>query len=479
MCRFNLWIVTILAGAAAWGCHNVSHAAPPAEPPLSVADQLQLFLDDQLIESVHGANLKLHHPRPAEVVIHKDKPWEDETMYDSVVIKDGDRYRMWYRTNFNAPPFYTGYAESTDGVHWTKPNLGLIDFQGSKANNLVWTSGPVGSMGCVLSIFKDHNPKTPDSQRYKGFATRANAKAGGPGILGLVSPDGLRWKLTQPDMILRGGAFDSHNLALWDAARGQYVAYTRGFLDDIRHIRRATSTDFQTWSELKFIDLGDSPLEHLYKNAATTYYRRPDVLLMFPKRFLPTRKADPNWPLAGLSDIVFMSSRDGIHWDRRFMEAFIRPGPDLLNWHERAIEVGQGLVPTGLGQMSLYYIEHYRTDSVRIRRAVLREDGFVSVHAPYDGGELLTKPLVFSGNRLAINYATSAAGSIRVEVTDAAGKPVPGFAAKDAAEIFGDQTDRLVTWQGPADLSQLAGKPVRLRFIMKDADLFSFQFRNE
>ena len=220
-------------------------------------------------------------------------------------------------------------------------------------------------------------------------------------------------------------------------------------------------------------------MEDLYKNAAVAYYRRPDILLMFPKRFMPTRKADPDWPHVGLSDIVFMSSRDGIHWDRRFMEAFIRPGLDPLNWHERAIEVGQGLVPTGQNEMSLYYVEHYRTDSVRIRRGVLRQDGFVSVNAPYAGGELLTKPFVFTGNRLAINYATSAAGSIRVEITNADGKPAPGFAAKDAPEIFGDQTSRLVTWPEPADLSRLAGKPVRLRFIMKDADLFSFQFRTE
>ena len=215
MCKFNSWFATILTGAVAWGCHHAVHAAPPAEPPLEVGDRLQLFLDDYLIDSIDGAKLKLHHPRPAELVIEKDKPWEDETMYDSVVIKDGDRYRIWYRTNFNARPFYTGYAESADGVRWTKPNLGLIEFQGSKDNNLVWTSGPDGAMGCVLSIFKDGNPNTPASRRYKGFATRINSKAGETGILGLVSPDGLRWQLLQPGLILRGAAFDSHNLAFW------------------------------------------------------------------------------------------------------------------------------------------------------------------------------------------------------------------------------------------------------------------------
>jgi len=450
-----------------------------SEQPLTIGDQLQLLLDDWLIDSMQGVELTLHSPRPAEVVLPKDKPWEDGTMYDPVVIKDGDRYRMWYRTNFNAPPFYTGYAESADGVQWTKPDLGLIEFQGSKENNLVWTSGADGAMGYVLSVFKDGNPQAPDSERYKGFATRATSQAGEVGILGLISSDGLRWQLLQPDVILRGGAFDSHNLALWDAARAQYLAYTRGFRDGVRQIRRAASGDFRNWSELTFIDLGDSPTEHLYKNAATTYYRQPDILLMFPKRFLPERKADPNWPHPGLSDIVFMSSRDGIRWQRRFLEAFLRPGLDPLNWHERAIEVGQGLVPTGPGEMSLYYIEHYRTDSVHIRRGVLREDGFVSVHAPYAGGELVTRPLVFSGDRLVINYATSAAGSLGVEIQDADGKPFAGFGFEDAAEIYGDQTDRVVTWKGGPDVGALAGQPVRLRFVMKDADLYSLRFRSE
>ncbi|NUQ64982.1 MAG: hypothetical protein HUU20_21165 [Pirellulales bacterium] len=453
--------------------------AARSDEPLAVGDQLQLFLDDHLIDSMRGVELKLHSPRPAEIVIQMEKPWEDQTMYDPVVLKDGDRYRMWYRTNFNARPFFTGYAESADGIHWTRPNLGLIEFRGSKENNLVWTSGTDGSLGCVLSVFQDGNPNAPAGERYKAFATRITEKAEECGILGLVSPDGLRWQLVQPDLILRGGAFDSHNLALWDAARGQYLAYTRGFGNGIRLIRRAASNDFRTWSELAFVDLGDSPVEHLYKNAATAYYRRPDILLMFPKRFLPERKADPKWPYNGLSDIVFMSSRDGVHWDRRFMEAFLRPGPDELNWHERAIEVGQGLVPTGQGEMSLYYVEHYRTGSVRIRRGVLREDGLVSVHAPYAGGELVTRPVVFTGKQLAINYATSAAGSVRVEILDTGSKTIAGFGPGDAAEIYGDQPERVVAWKQGADLSGLAGKPVRLRFFLKDADLYSFRFRAE
>jgi hypothetical protein len=236
------------------------------------------------------------------------------------------------------------------------------------------------------------------------------------------------------------------------------------------------SADFRHWSNPEFIDLGGGTAEHLYKNAATPYYRRPDLYLMFPKRFLEQRQWDPQWSAPGISDIVFMTSRDGLHWDRRFREAFIRPGSDWLNWHERAIEVGPGLVPTGPGEMSFYMFEHYHTDSVRIRRCVLREDGLVSLHAGATEGEILTRPLIYQGNRLELNLATSAAGSVRVEIQDAEGTPSPGFELAHCQEIYGDQLSRVVRWQGQANVGLRAGKVIRLRFVLRDADLFSFRF---
>lgn len=345
-----------------------------------LGSRLELFVDDELIETMTGLQLKLHVPRLAEGVLHKDRPYEDSTLYDPVVMWDEGRYRLWYRTNFNSAPYYTGYAESADGIHWTKPSLGLIEFAGSRENNLVWSSAMGPGEPRVLSIFKDPLPHCPDSQRYKAIAVVTEAGKGA--LRALVSPDGLRWRLLRDEPILTDGAFDSHNIAFYDQARGCYVAYYRDFVNGVRHIRRAVSDDFVHWTPGGFIDLGDTPLEHLYKNAATPYYRRPDLILMFPKRFVPDRQP-AHWNLPGLSDIVFMSSRDGFHFRRTFMEAFLRPGPDPLNWHERAIEVGSGLVPTGAGEMSLYVVQNYRTDRVHIRRAVLREDGFVSVHADY------------------------------------------------------------------------------------------------
>jgi hypothetical protein len=85
--------------------------------------------------------------------------------------------------------------------------------------------------------------------------------------------------------------------------------------------------------------------------------------------------------------------------------------------------------------------------------------------------------LKFAGSQLAINFSTSAAGSVRAEIQDDHGKPVPGFALADCHELFGDTIDRIVSWKSADNLSNLAGKPVRLRFVLKDADVYSFQFR--
>ncbi len=92
------------------------------------------------------------------------------------------------------------------------------------------------------------------------------------------------------------------------------------------------------------------------------------------------------------------------------------------------------------------------------------------------GGEFLSQPLKFIGLKLTINFATSAAGSVRVELQDADGKPIEGFSLADCPEQFGDALDHVVTWQNNPNLRSLSGKNIRLRFVMRDADLYSLQF---
>jgi hypothetical protein len=130
-----------------------------------------------------------------------------------------------------------------------------------------------------------------------------------------------------------------------------------------------------------------------------------------------------------------------------------------------------------LREISFYATEGYWTaKATSLRRYTLRLDGFVSAHASREGGELTTKPLTFSGKRLSLNFATSAAGKVLVELQDESGEPLEGFALRDCEEVFGDAIERPVVWKSRRDLAALAGKSVRIRFVLVDADLYAFRF---
>ena len=182
--------------------------------------------------------------------------------------------------------------------------------------------------------------------------------------------------------------------------------------------------------------------------------------------------------------IAYAESKDGKTF-HRWLEAFIRPGlrytdnwvygDNCQNWG--LIETKSDL-PGGPDEISIYATEHYwRGSYTNLRRFVLRVDGFVSVHASGKGGEFTTPPLSFEGKELEMNFSTSIAGSVRVEIQDASGKPISGYALADCPEILGDHLERVVAWKGGTDVSKLAGSSVRLRLVMRDADLYSIRFR--
>ena len=90
---------------------------------------------------------------------------------------------------------------------------------------------------------------------------------------------------------------------------------------------------------------------------------------------------------------------------------------------------------------------------------------------------MTTRPLTFAGDRLEVNYSTSAAGSIRVELQDADGSALPGYGLDECRELVGDDIERDVAWESGSSVGGLAGRPVRLRVAMRDADMYSFRFR--
>jgi hypothetical protein len=454
-----------------------------------------LFVDDFLIDRLEGgARQQLQHPQPREIVLTHDRPWEGSTSGYHTFLRDGDRVRVYYRGSQHKHeggrephPEVTCTAESPDGLHWRKPDLGLFPFEGSTLNNIVLT----GFGAHCLAPFIDDNPACKPGQRYKAVGAspgsawkrmQASAKAAhlepvgqGDALYGFTSSDGVRWTRQEPGFIT-DGAFDSQNIVFWDGLRGEYRAYYRDFCNGIRGIKTATSPDFVTWTPGAWLEYPGLPDEQLYTNQVLPYARAPHLFVGFPSRYVPDR--------GQIVEGLFMSSRDGTTF-HRYGDAFLRPGLNRDRWCNRCNYLWQGLIETASdlpgapNELSLYSTEHYYEGSANhVRRFTLRLDGFVSIRAPMAGGELLTPPLVFAGERLVLNVSTAAAGGVRVEFQDEAGRPVEGLGADDCDTVWGDTVEHVVSWRGKADVGHLAGEPVRLRFVMNDADLYALQFRS-
>ncbi len=465
-------LTVFLTVAAGWNCALLAAEA------YDQGDRRELFVDRHQIESMSGgAELKLHEPQPAEVAIKFDSPWDGPVSAYVTVFQDDDKVRMYYRGSKASNPGqkselqFACYAESPDGKVFTKPKLGLFEFEGSKDNNIVW-----GNPSHNFAAFKDTRPGVPAEEKYKALQSANSAKLG-KGLAAFYSADGIHWRVAIDKPVITNGAFDSQNLAFWDPNHQEYRSYYRIFTDKARDIAWAKSDDFLSWSDMKPIDRQDAPREHFYTNATLPYFRAPHIYFSFPKRFMPGRSGREGFK--GLSDAVFMTSRDGEKFDREFLQALIRPGRDEKNWGDRGTMPAWGLVQTGPDEMSMYYSQHYREPTAHMRRGVWRLDGIASLHAGATPGELVTRPFTFAGNSLTLNYATSAAGSVQVEIQDADGKAIPGFSLAEATETFGDKIDAPFAWKKGTDVSSLAGKPIRLRFAVRDADVYSYRFAGE
>ena len=460
-----------------------------AEDPVDLGDRRELFVDRYLIDTLINATLVLHRPHREGTALDFDRPWEGEFSGYVAVLNDSGLYRMYYRglPQVSTPEGSAAvvcYAESRDGIQWIKPSLGLFEIQGTRQNNVVLADArPYCSN---FTPFLDTKPGIPAGERFKALAGNDST-----GLIAFASADGMRWRRLRQEPLLTDGMFDSQNVAFWSAHEQRYVCYFRTWTGEgytgFRTISRATSEDFLHWSETVPMSFGETPWEHLYTNATIPYERAPHIYLSFPKRFFPDKAAlppeeaerlveNPRYRVAS-SDAVFMSSRGGNRYDRTFLEAFIRPGPSLRDWVARDNTPALGIVLASDRELYLYRMSHYAQPTSHVTRYALRVDGFVSVSAPLAGGELRTRTLTFSGRELEINFATSAAGGIAVEIQDERGIPLPGFTLRECPETIGDRIQQVVRWEGGSDLTALAGRPVRLRVVLRDADLYSFRFR--
>lgn len=498
----------------------------------NISDRKQLLFDDALVERKSGFTLTMNPAtRQVEPVLVPDQPWEiggicgDSNMS---IIEDGGVYRLWYVVEYLGENKAPGkakkidgeekldaktladlrgaerrsvlcHASSKDGIHWEKPTANVIEYQGSKRNNMLF----VDRLGCT--VFKD--PSAPAKERYK------MVHGGGPrlphvhlvedvpvqkiyhAIYGATSPDGIHWKRIRKPVI--PWYTDTTNVAYWDDRTGKYVAFVRsnegmiyrdgqtvtpdeGFRLRYRAIGRTESEDFRNFPDpVRIMEPPRSEREpyatgvDYYNSAAVKYPFAADSYFMLSSDF---------YHQPDTLDVRLYTSRDGVSYTRW-------PGPFLGlgtagGFDSMSLYMAAGLVRKEDEVLMFYagYDTPHAAGNTRlpfsgaVGMARIRLDGFVSQDARASGGKLLTVPLRFDGSHLQVNMDANAGGRLKVEILDGAAKPIPGFTARDADWLWYNDVAKTVTWGGEGDVSRLKGKAVRLRFSGRGVKLYAFEF---
>jgi hypothetical protein len=450
---------------------------------VEVGGEKQLFIDDLFIRQATNVSLRMHPARKTgERTLAPDQPWENASLNWFSVLQQDGKFRMWYECydiggwpTTNDTSFC--YAESADGIRWTKPGLNLFSYHGSTSNNILFRElGPPGAYSRVhgAGVFVD--PTAPPDARYKCVSQGMFARSSPPyRVAGMVSPDGLRWTRL-PNPICNVFA-DSQYSAFWDTDQAAYVLYGR-VNGRGRALGRTQSRDFGRFEPLQLV-LENESARDLYNPAAIKYAGAANAYFMFPSVY------DHQTDRLGIHLAV---SRDGIHW--RFPDRstpFIALGP-AGQFDSGSLYLGQGVVRVQ-DELWHYYsgspLKHEEatlallTNSPNCRiysRATLRLDGYVSVEAGDQEGGFVTPPLRFKGNCLVLNVTVKPGGHLRVGLLDEAGNPDPGLVPVGCVPITGDHLRHRVTWTSHTNLAAQATRPVCLAFRMTRANLFAFQF---
>jgi len=508
-----------------------------AEIPLAIGDQRQVFIDRRFVQEPRGVELIVHKPRKTgQIVIACERPWEERMGQYHSVLYENKTYHMWYTVyggaDSNTVPIRSiAYARSSDGINWEKPDLGLVEIYGTRKNNIVLGQGLGGIKGATHGCMVFLDPLAPSDQRFRLVS---NPQELGKYLHIFSSGDGIHWKLTHRDVMKFRGQkhhLDSQNVICRDERIKRYVAYVRRNLRPVglqgRSVARAESTSLSRFPDVedcsvvlgfdtegpRYYDPVKKTKIHVtdfYTNGTFKYPWAQDVYYMFPSEYFhyePFLKDFRRGQAvnAGSLDARFAASRDGILWKRYDRRSFVELGMKH-EWDSSSIYMAYGVVPSvNESEMFMYYYgsntlhgwdredQHRERNKRILRRAggapetevhgisrlVIRRDGFVSMKADYTGGRFLTPLLSFTGDELVLNVNTSAVGQVQVEILDENNKPIPGYTLEDCDQIYtANEINRVVKWNGKNTVAKLTGKPIRLCFVMRDADLYAFQFRH-
>ena len=493
----------------------------------------RLFIDNEHIASKKNL-IRRYHPAvkcSENPVLVPDLPWERSIGHSSGTIRyDDGLFRLWYQvyTMPDSPvsgigTFHIAYAESDNGYSWRKPHLGIVDFHGSRKNNLVMLNAGWGN------FFED--PHETDSARkfkmlYLGQSPKESPGTfkgwmGMPGYWGwcaAYSPDGFLWTPDEQNPVFTFGK-DGGIPFGWDERIDKYVAYImpvdkntwskmvdppsfEELADEAmlahpigRMNGYTVSDDFIRWEKIRTVigPVEDDPPAMEFYPMAVSRYQGLYLALIYclycrPDNPLPRKK--------GLMDVQLAASRDGIHWSRLGGHAPYIPCGSRGSFDAGMVGPNFGLIEKD-GLIWHFYNawtgEHNETKAYRRTQdpglwemgrkassmglARCRQDGFVSLEAGEDEGELETKPLNPETGDFVINAEVlGSGGRVRVEVVNAeSGNPVEGYTMDDNDVFRGNEVAHSVSWKGK-DASALAGSPATIRFRLRHARLYSYSF---
>lgn len=545
--RRNFFKIAGAAGAGMWAAGAtstmaaVSSRSGAASKGGSDSFTTELFLDNELLEATPGVSRKLHPPKkhPLNPVIRCERWCDGEyiqpytTMYD----EEDKLFKMWARAGCDWKSGRVAdnaawmlYFTSKDGVHWDKPDLGVMEVAGRRDHNIIFASDmvlssvstlpygpekyivpsvpmkPQGKKAFFWAVNKHPSPRDK-SEKYIGLAIVQNHRRGAHIV---TSPDGIHWSCAsspfwQTPHDIAGTGDDCLMHVMFDDAKNKWAIYRRvvpefseRMIADESDLKRgredrynrsyayAESADLREWKGHQFIlamDADDAPDTELYQFGCHKY---GDIYVGYMSVYY-RRRPQP-------IDVQLATSRDGIHFTRVCRGQAWVPSGQLGYYDYMAMGCSQPK-PIVVGDTAYFYYAalNYPHDAGASKAepgaraggaalATFKRDRFVSLEtSELDPGphRVITKPFTVGSRHLYLNAATWQKGSIRVEALTRDWKPIPGYTQKEARGIQGDALDHPVRWQKNADLSKLQGREIRLKFHMTRARIHAMTSSNE
>lgn len=474
----------------------------------------QLFLDDGAIESMSGFQRVLHQPDSRQPVIVPNRLKEECAVQSSSAPQwnpDKNLWEWWYRgfTTYT-DEYLTLYATSSDGVRWDEAEVGLYEWNGTRSNNLAFSSDKWN----LSEVIRDDTEADPQ-RRYKGFFSDEEHMDRYPG----TSPDGFEWEISE------GPPIPSHDTStlVYDDVAGRYLAIVKHRTEWGRSAFLSTSPDFIDWSDPELVLTTDEIDQENRKRRIQGVVDDPAYLspplvdgreylaqlymmpvlpyeghyVGFPLLFNPSGPDIVHNNHTGINQVELAVSRDARTWERvaeRAIFVGVQPWNGGSNFGTAQVALcGAPIVRDDeiwvyhiacrhRGHRDMFadmdpaiYNDDFFNPTTIMCQARLRRDGFVSLDAASSGGELLSRPFEWASGELKVNAEVAGGGEVLVEVVDADSLgPLPGWSASECQPICGDQLAGELRWQGKDNGPSLGDRPIRLRFYLRNASLYSF-----